>query len=231
MEDTGPFFEPVWEEEVYRRGRQFNRYPFDLVVSFVHHFSPRDKPRDEIRILEVGCGAGNNLWFASREGFQVAGIDASPTAIAYARKRFAEESLAGDLHVGNFTRLPFEDGGFDIAIDRCAITNCRLTDARLAVEEVKRVLRPGGTFLFNPYSTRHTSHVSGRPGSDGLTVDISTGGLEGMGPIYFYGRREIENLFDEGWKLISLRHVESVEVSQPQYTVQAEWRAIVEKIS
>ncbi len=230
MEKSEPSLEPVWEEEVYRRGRQFNHYPFDLVVSFVHRFCPRDKPRSEIRILEVGCGAGNNLWFASREGFQVAGIDASPTAIAYAQKRFAEEKLAGDLRVGNFTHLPFDDRYFDIAIDRCAITNSGLTDAKLAVDEVKRVLRRGGTFLFNPYSTRHGSHVSGRPGPDGLTADISTGGLEGMGPIYFYGRHEIENLFNQGWKLISLHHVESMEMSRPQYTVQAEWRAIVEKV-
>jgi hypothetical protein len=61
-------FDPVWDE-IYGQGRHFNHYPYDAVVSFVFNNRPGDRPRDQVRVLEVACGAGNNLWFAAREGF------------------------------------------------------------------------------------------------------------------------------------------------------------------
>ena len=95
--------------------------------------------------------------------------------------------------------------------------------------EVWRVLQVGGKFLCNPYSDRHSSYVSGKQGADGLRVEISDGTLTGVGQLCFYGRREVEALFAEGWNILSLQHLEWTEQSQPKYTVHAEWRAIGEK--
>ncbi len=222
-------FDPIWEEK-YSQGHS-ERYPWDMVVSFVFRHYPRYKQRHEVKILEVGCGTGSNLWFAAREGFQVAGIDASKSAIAYAQKHLAEEGLTGDLQVSDFTMLPFESDCFDLVIDRGAITCCGLSAAKQVVDEVRRVLQVGGKFLCNPYGDRHSSYVSGQPGADGLTFDISAGTLVGVGQICFYGRREVEALFVQGWKLLSVQHMEIVEEISPQYTVHSEWRAIAEKIS
>lgn len=220
-------FDPIWEEK-YSQGHA-QRYPWDIVVSFVFRNYPRHKPRDEIRILEVGCGAGSNLWFAAREGFQVAGIDVSPSAIAYAQERFAKNGLTGDFRVGDFTQLPFDDDAFDLAIDRAAITCCGQSAAQQIVAEIRRILTGGGKFLFNPYSDRHSSYVSGQAGPDRLTLDISAGTLVGAGQICFYGRFDIETLFAEEWKLLSVQHQEIVEMIQPHYKVHAEWRVIAEK--
>jgi len=221
-------FDPVWEER-FSRGH-FSRYPWDVVVSFVFSNYPRHKPRREVRIFEAGCGAGNNLWFAAREGFLVGGVDASPTAIANARKRFEEEGLSGDFRTGDFTRLPFESDTFDLALDRAAITCCGFSAARAAVAEVRRILVPGGRFFFNPYSDRHSSFVSGHYGPDGLKVDIGEGTLVGVGQIYFYSRREVDALFSEGWKLLSVQHLEIAEQLRPEYLVHAEWRVVAEKV-
>src|SRR6266536_3320200 len=117
---TSPI-DPAWERDIYGAGRQLNRYPFDAVVSFVFANAPA-KPRSETKILEIGCGAGNNLWFAAREGFAVTGIDTSPSAIAYARDRFRSERLAGEFHVAPFSSLPFPDDRFDLVIDRAAVS-------------------------------------------------------------------------------------------------------------
>jgi SAM-dependent methyltransferase len=230
MNQSSQTFDLIWEDAIYGQGQKISRYPFDIVVTFVYRNYPRHKPRHDVRILEVGCGSGNNLWFAAREGFRVAGIDGSPSAIAYAQKRFAEESLTGDLRVGDFTQLPFESNAFDLVIDRGSITCCGLSAAKKAVDEVRRVLEKGGKFLCNPYSDHHSSNVSGHPGPDGVTLDIADGTLVGVGQICFYGRREVEGLFEQGWKLLSVQHLEIFEASQPQYLVHAEWRVIAEKI-
>jgi SAM-dependent methyltransferase len=231
MSHSPPTFDPIWEETIYSQGRQLNRYPFDMVVSFVYRYRPLHKTPHETKILEIGCGAGNNLWFAAREGFQVSGVDASSSAIAYARERFAEEGLMGDLQVSDYTRLPFKNEIFDLVIDRGAITCCGISAARKAVDEVRKVLQTGGRFLCNPYSDRHSSFVSGCPGPDGLTLEISAGTLVGTGQICFRGRREVEALFGPHWKILSVQHVELVEELQPQYLVHAEWRVIAEKIT
>ena len=220
---------PVWES-IYSEGKALNRYPFDQVVSFLYRSFDRSRPRSATRLLEIGCGAGNNLWFAAREGFTVSGVDGSPSAVEFAKKRFADEGLKGDLRVADFINLPFEDNSFDFVIDRAALTCSTFSDARKTIAEVRRVLVPGGKFYFTPYSDRHGSYVSGKPGSDGLTVDISGGTLTGIGPITFYGKRDVLGMFSQGWKMVELRHIELTEELETEYQVHAEWLAVAEKI-
>lgn len=220
---------PVWES-IYSEGKALNRYPFDQVVSFIYRNFSRSKPRFETKILEIGCGAGNNLWFAAREGFSVTGVDGSPSAIEFARKRFADEGLKGDLRVADFIKLPFIDNTFDFVIDREALTCSPFTDAQKTVAEVQRVLAPGGKFFFNPYSDRHSSYASGKPGHGGVTVGISSGTLTDIGPIFFYGKRDLHALFSVGWKLVSVRHMEYMEELEPLFNCHAEWIVIAEKI-
>jgi SAM-dependent methyltransferase len=222
-------FDPSWEGSIYAKGLQLNRYPFDPVVSFIFRHAPREKPRSDIRILEVGCGAGNNLWFAAREGYQVAGIDGSRSAIEYARQRFAEEGLAGSFCTGDFTdELPFEDGSFDLAIDRLAVSYSGLTGGRRAVADVRRVLVPNGRFFFNPFSDRHDSALSGREGPDGLRLDVTTGALAGTPQVCFYSERDVRAAVGDGWRLVSLRHV-GIDHLVPEPTLQAEWYVVAEK--
>jgi len=220
---------PVWES-IYSEGKALNRYPFDQVVSFIYRNFSRSKPRSETKVLEIGCGAGNNLWFAAREGFSVSGVDGSPSAIEFAKKRFADDGLKGDLRVADFISLPFADNTFDFVIDREALTCSPFADAQKTVAEVRRVLAPGGKFFFNPYSDRHSSFASGKPGPGGVTVDISGGTLTDIGQIFFYGKRDLLALFASGWKLISIRHVEYMEELEPLYNCHAEWIVIAEKV-
>ena len=224
---TAPTFDQIWEEH-QAAGRHLARYPWDAVVTFVFRYAPRDRHRDSVRILEVGCGAAPNLWFAAREGFAVAGIDASPPAIEAAKARFAEDGLAGDLRVGDFTSLPFADRSFDLAIDRAALVCCGASAARLAVSEVARVLRPGGFFFFNPYAADHTSASSGEPGPDGLRLGVDRGAAVGIGQLCFYDRAMVDELFAVRWRLASVQHMTIVD--DLDSSVHAEWRVVAERL-
>lgn len=192
--------------------------------------APRDRPRHEIRILEVGCGTASNLWFAAREGFSVSGVDASQTAIETAKTWFDTEGLTGDLQVGDFTALPFSDGSFDLVVDRAAITCVGLADARKAIKEINRVMRSGALFYFNPYSEHHSSRSSGFLDANGTTQGITAGSLTGVGQICFYGRSQVEAVLDN-FKILSLQHSSVTQMVHSDYQLHSEWRVIAEKTS
>lgn len=208
--------DPTWEQ-VYSSGHQINRYPFDAVVSFVHRYRPTGRPAEKTTLLEVGCGVGNNVWFAAREGFRVAGIDASPTAVHHARSRLAADGLDADLRVGDMTRLPFEDNAFDLAIDRGALT-CLAFDALvMAVAEVRRVLRAGGAFFLTPASDRRSSPVSSpdepRPGDPA---------------VHALDRARLEEAL-HGWEVARIEHVAVSDETTAPFTVHGEWRVVARK--
>jgi SAM-dependent methyltransferase len=221
---SSPSFDPIWREK-YAQGLQV-RAPYDCIVSFVHQHQPR-KDRAGIRILEVGCGTGNNIWYLAREGFNLSGIDASPEAITYASTRLAKENLEADLRVGDFTQLPFAENSFDLVFDRCSLTCCGLSFATQAVHEIHRVLTMGGKFFFNPYSAEHTSAKKGRLLADNLTVDIQGGSLVGCGQLCFYSRTQLDQLLSEPWQIESLFHLQIQELATQD--LHSEWRVIARK--
>ena len=223
-------FNTIWEDTIYGTGNHLNKYPFDNVVSFIFRNFPRNKPRNEVKILEIGSGAGNNLWFAAREGFSVTGIDGSKSAIDFTKKRFADEGLKGEFVVGDFTNLPFEKDSFDIVIDRGSIVSVDLEAGKKAIQEAHRTLVKGGLFFFNPYSQSHTSFSSGQLQENGQVTNIAHGTLVGVGDISLYSHRDIlEALPTNQWKIKSIKHREHKEIGVYQ-TIHADWETIAEKI-
>ena len=142
MSQTVKSFDPIWEE-LYGQG-SIARCPYDFVASFAFRNAPKDKARKDIKILEIGCGSGNNLWFLAQEGFSVSGVDGSAAAIDAAKRRFTDDGLTGDLTAGDFTKLAHPNSSFDLVIDRGALTCCGTSSIKKAIAEVSRVLKSGG---------------------------------------------------------------------------------------
>ena len=111
----------------------------------------------EMRVLDAGCGAGRNLVYFFRSGFNVSGVDQSSEAIAQIRSLAAQ--LAPHLPVDNFRvgaieQMPFGDEGFDVVI-ASAVLHFARDEAhwRAMVQEMWRVLKPGGIFFARLAST------------------------------------------------------------------------------
>ena len=218
----------VWED-IYMKGNQMNKYPYDDIVTFLYRNSPKNIDRKNIKILEVGCGAGNNLWFAAREGFNVTGIDISESAINYVRKRFEKDNLQGNFIVGNFIELPFKDEEFDLIIDRAGLTYLSFDDCKNAMNEINRILKVNGMMYFNPFSEKHSSCASGIYMENGMITNIKDG-ISGCGNTCFYGRRDIYNLLSDSWKIESLKHCECVEELNSYHFTEAQWRVVLKKV-
>jgi tellurite methyltransferase len=105
----------------------------------------------QMQVLDAGCGGGRNLIYFLRSGFNVFGVDRSIDAIAQVRA-FAIK-LAPHLPVDNFRVEPVEEMSFTDASFDYVISSAVLHFAKdeghwqRMVEEMWRVLRPGGIFF------------------------------------------------------------------------------------
>ena len=103
------------------------------------------------RVLDAGCGDGRNLVFLLRAGFEVFGIDRSAAAVDRVRTLAAgiAPGLPPDHFVaGEIDALPWPDSGMD-AVICSAVLHFASGEAHFArmMEEMWRVLRPGGLFF------------------------------------------------------------------------------------
>ena len=85
----------IWEDIF--QNNEWGKYPSLAVVRFVARNFYKVPNRKDIRILELGCGTGANLWYCAREGFSVIGLDGSKTALNTMISRFNAEHLNSNL--------------------------------------------------------------------------------------------------------------------------------------
>lgn len=100
-------------------------------------------------LLDVACGTGVVALTAARLGARVTGVDLTPELIDRARANSELMEVAGDWHVGDVEDLPFEDEEFDIVVSQFGHMFAPRPD--VAVSEMLRVLRPGGTIAFSTW--------------------------------------------------------------------------------
>jgi SAM-dependent methyltransferase len=98
----------------------------------------------EGEVLEIALGTGRNLPFYDQD-VRLTGVELSPAMLAIARRRAEELGREADLRVGDAQSLDFPAERFDTVV--CTLSLCTIPEDRVAVAEVKRVLRPGGRFV------------------------------------------------------------------------------------
>ncbi len=110
-------------------------------------------PNRKCRILDVACGAGFLSNYLKKSGHNVTGIDLSEESLNTARKHDATrtvEYLRMDAH-----RLRFSDSTFDVV---CSMDFLEHTETpELVVQEISRVLKPGGLFFFHTFNRNFLS--------------------------------------------------------------------------
>ncbi len=97
------------------------------------------------RILDVGCGTGDYAELATRHGGTFYGIDFSPTMVAQGRDKARTAGHPSHFFAGSGTELPCADDTFDLVIAIGYLPYFH--DPRPAIDEIRRVLRPGGTLV------------------------------------------------------------------------------------
>ena len=92
----------IWEKN-YKKGR-YNKYPFDEIVSFI--LSYFKKNRNKTRILDLGCGGGNNTKFLVDEKFDTYAVDGSSESLSLTKKLLKNKFNKKKMIVSEFKKIP-----------------------------------------------------------------------------------------------------------------------------
>jgi ubiquinone/menaquinone biosynthesis C-methylase UbiE len=104
------------------------------------------------RVLEIGVGLGTDHVQFARAGAELTGIDLTPRSIELTGLRLQQEGLLSRLAVMDAERLEFDDDSFDVVYSFGVLHHTASPER--AFSEVRRVLRPGGTFIGALYNRR-----------------------------------------------------------------------------
>jgi len=121
----------------------------------------RARELNEGRVLDVGCGTGENALYLVENGFSVSGIDLSGRAIAAARAKAEEREVKVDFGDGNALSLDFKDGLFDNVIDSGLFHTFTDNDRPIYAREMARVLGPRGGYFMLCFSEKEPTGWGG----------------------------------------------------------------------
>jgi ubiquinone/menaquinone biosynthesis C-methylase UbiE len=117
-------------------------------------------PRATGRVLEIGIGSGLNLpYYDDGRVTSLYGLDPSAQLERRARLRAARCSFPVEVVEGSAEQIPCADGSFDTVLS--TYTLCSIADLRAALREIRRVLKPGGAYLFSEHGLAPERSVAG----------------------------------------------------------------------
>ena len=101
--------------------------------------------RSALDALDAGCGTGFLSFELAARGHRVTGVDFAPAMIAEARRKATEGGRSVRFDEADAEQLPFSPASFDLVISRHVLWT--LPHPEAAIDEWKRVLRPGGRLV------------------------------------------------------------------------------------
>ncbi|KAL5553760.1 hypothetical protein UlMin_041161 [Ulmus minor] len=151
---------PDWYEEFYASVLNTSMKAYEAEIAGYKSELFANLKGNVEKVLEIGIGTGPNLrYYAKNNGMQVFGVDPNGKMEKYARA----SALEAGLPLPNFKfiqavgeALPLADASVDAIVGTLVL--CSVTDVNMTLKEVKRVLKPGGIYLF-------VEHVAAKDGS------------------------------------------------------------------
>jgi SAM-dependent methyltransferase len=158
--------------------------PWDLVRPQAEFVKLADDGKIRGRVLDVGCGTGENAIFFAGLGLEVWGLDGAPVAIEKAKRKASERGAAVTFLVGDALRLEELNQRFDIITDSGLFHVFPDEERMLFVKSLRSALNRGGTYFMLCFSDKEP---------------IGWGGPRRV------SQEEIRATFRDGWKIDWIR--------------------------
>jgi len=160
-------------------------------------------------VYEIGFGSGMNLKWARDNGWEVAGCEVADAAMMRGRAVVPDADLRQESVVD--CSAPSES--YDVVIDRAALVYVSPSDMGKAIGQVRRILKPNGILLFNPYGVHHTWPFPA-----------------GMPPATKWDDQSVHRLFpDTKWEVLELVHAGGQKELDGQMLAEHTLRVLVRK--
>lgn len=146
MKRTKEWYEAVYTSQGFAAQR---RYPNEEFLRFMgsNFFGVERAKRSDVKVLEVGCGSGANLWMVAREGYDAHGLDLSVEALKLCRAMLDSWGVSASLAAGSMVSLPYQQRTFNAVVDVFSAYCLNETEFAHYLDEVQRVMKPGGRFF------------------------------------------------------------------------------------
>lgn len=169
--------------------------PPDALIQLVE--SEKVKP---CKTVDLGCGTGNYAIYLASVGFDVTGIDISPTAISIAEENARNKGVKCNFLVADVLgELDEVKEAFDFAYDWGLLHHLFPADRWKYVENVHRILNRGRKYLSVCFSEKDAQF-----GGSGKYRDTSLGTV-----LYFSSEDELRDLFKPYFKIKELETIET----------------------
>jgi ubiquinone/menaquinone biosynthesis C-methylase UbiE len=158
------------------------------------------KKRKYKKILDLACGTGRHTIYLASNGFSVYGIDVSRKGIEITKRKAQKYGLKNiKLKVHDMKEIPFPDNFFDAVLCVWSMGHGTLKVHEKIVQEVRRVLKPGGMIITDFMSTKNRYYRKGRE----IEKNTFVGEVEGEEdvPHHYFTKDEIKKLFSKFSKL------------------------------
>ncbi len=199
-------FDERWEE--IHKAMEWGKYPEASVVRFVAR-NYYNMERNQVKILDFGCGAGANTWFLAREGFDVYAFDGSESAVRRASEYLKKEGLSNvEFRVRDGGSLDYAKNFFDCIIDNVCIYANKLDNILYMYKTVYSLLKTGGRFYSSAFGTETSGYGTGTEIEEGTYENISEGVLSGRAIAHFFTKDEFETIIMEsGFKNVRIENM------------------------
>jgi len=143
------------------------------------------------RVLDVGCGTGDQVFHYEQKGAIATGIDQNPNMIELAERNRKRQGFNSTFRIASAAELPFPDGYFDGASISLALHEMERDERNRAVSEMKRVVKKEGTLIFIDfqvplpknsiaYLIKTVEFIAGRDNHKCFRDYLAQGGLNGL---------------------------------------------------
>ncbi|GIY29327.1 methyltransferase-like protein 7B [Caerostris darwini] len=146
----GPFLKP--------RLQPARKTAFEILQDHL----PNRKRSTQLEILEIGIGGGANLQYYP-ENSNLTALDKNETFSKYFednKKKFPQVTYKKMVSSMAENMEGIEDSSMDVVV--CTFVLCSVQDVKAVIKEVKRVLKPGGKFLFLEHVAFPNSHLGAK---------------------------------------------------------------------
>ncbi len=153
-----PTWNELFKELITQDEKTVWKQPHEWLVE---HLTCQEKQTDYPRVLDLGCGMGRHLVFLEDQGYDTFGMDISSNGLIYSRKWLKEKGHTPRLAMADMTVLPYASSCFNIIVSMYVIHHNTLAGLRRTIQEMRRLLVPGGLILLAIPSTRGYRHGKG----------------------------------------------------------------------